>query len=112
MTNRWSPLGLAGSSLLQCPVQQPSQPDPGLLQLEFDHQVRVPLIGGRDRGWILAAQVPVSDRLRQPVPLQDPILDAALDPLGPVLCRDMALQLRRKSLRFRLMCSSSPVPQI
>jgi len=30
--------------------------------------------------------------------LQDPVLDAALHPLGPVLCRDAALQLRRQGL--------------
>jgi ribosomal protein S28E/S33 len=50
-----------------------------------DHRVRLALARGRDRGRMLAAQVPVSDRLSEPVSLQDPILDAALDPLGPIL---------------------------
>jgi hypothetical protein len=70
----------AEGTSLQSSVQEISQPDPGLLQLEFDHRARLPLMRERDRGWVLAAQVPVSDRLRQPVPLQDRILDAALRP--------------------------------
>jgi hypothetical protein len=81
----------ARSHFTSSSVQEVSQPDPGLLQLEFEHRVRLALIRGRDREWILAAQVSVRHRLSEPGFLQNPVLDAALDLLGPILFRDVAL---------------------
>ena len=74
------PFPPATVSLQGC-VQEVSQSHARLLQLELDRRLCVPLVCVRDRGWVLAAQVSVGDRLSESVPLHHPIREG---PLGPV----------------------------
>src|SRR5208283_2028194 len=79
----------------QIGVQQVRQPDSSFFQLKFDDCVRLWLIRGGDRGWILVAEVSISNRLSESVPLHHPAFDAPLLPLGLVPRCYPALQLRR-----------------
>ena len=76
---------------------------PHLLQLEFDHRVRLLLVSGSDRRRIVGTQVPEGHGLSEPVPFQNPIFDAALLRCRPVLIGDVPLQLLSERLGMPLM---------
>ena len=76
----------------QIAIQEIGEPNTGFFQLSINHRVGLVLVRWRNHGWIAIAEVSVSHALRQSVPFQDPIFDAPLDPLCPVLRSDAALQ--------------------
>ena len=84
------------STLAQRIVEQVSQSHAGFFQLKLDYGFGLPLILGCNRRWILIAEVSVSNRLSEPVPLHRPILDAPLLPFSSVLRCYPALQFRRE----------------
>ena len=99
-TERCAVTGPGGltDTLFQSQVQDIGKPYASLFHLSCDYRVRFVLIRGSNYSWIAISEVSVGHSLRQAVPFQHPIFDAAPNPSFTVLRCDLALQLHRECI--------------